>query len=128
MINGGWLDFYCIGPFHAQEDRLGLDQVRDVFRFHARTSVADEHGRVGRRGTGDRGRGLRDEHRGLAQILAEAHVSVDLVSLATTTCRGFRPWRCRWARRWNPRTSRAWISMCKAAGGFWSPVGRCHRA
>ncbi len=28
-------DFYCIGPFHAQEDRLGLDDIRDIFQFHA---------------------------------------------------------------------------------------------
>jgi hypothetical protein len=45
MFNGAWLDFYCIEPFHAQEDRLGLDQVREIYRFHAAHEqwLADRH-------------------------------------------------------------------------------------
>ena len=85
MLNGAWLDFYCIGPFHAQEDRLGLDQVRDVYRFHA----ANEPWLLDTIEQADVGLVIdaarqSDEQRGLLRILAEAHLSFDLVSLATS--------------------------------------------
>jgi hypothetical protein len=81
MLNGAWLDFYCIGPLHAQEDRLGLDQVRDVFRFHAEhedwlidtVEMADVGLVV------DFARGS-DEYRGWLNILGQSHLSFDLVS------------------------------------------------
>jgi len=83
MINGGWLDFYCIGPFNAQEDRLGLDVVEDLFRFHAANErwftntveLADV-------GLAVEGAGKTDEVRGLIGMLSQAHVSYELVSLA----------------------------------------------
>ncbi|MBM4023972.1 MAG: hypothetical protein FJ280_00975 [Planctomycetes bacterium] len=83
MINGGWLDFYCIGRFNGQEDRLGLDQVEDVFRFHAAherwltntVELADVGLAVESEGRGD-------EVRGLIGILSQAHVSYEFVSLA----------------------------------------------
>jgi hypothetical protein len=83
MVNGGWLDFYCIGPFNGQEDRLGLDQVEDVFRFHAANErwftntveLADV-------GLVVEGEGKSDEVRGLIGILAQAHGSYEFVSLA----------------------------------------------
>jgi len=34
MINGAWVDFYCIGPLQRQEDRTGLDLAAGVFNFH----------------------------------------------------------------------------------------------
>jgi hypothetical protein len=81
MLNGAWLDFYCIGPLHAQEDRLGLDGVRDVFRFHA------EHERwlTGTVELADVGLMLdfarvSDEYRGWLDILGQSHLSFDLVS------------------------------------------------
>lgn len=84
MLNGAWLDFYCIGPFHAQEDRLGLDQVRDLFRFHAdhESWLTDtvELADVGlvvdflRRG---------EEYDGWFKMLSEAHLSFDLATLAS---------------------------------------------
>jgi hypothetical protein len=82
MVNGAWLDFYCIGPLHQQEDRLGLDEVRDVFRFHA----DNERWLVDTLPQADAGLALlggrlADEYRGLFKILSEAHVSFDLVSL-----------------------------------------------
>jgi hypothetical protein len=81
MLNGAWLDFYCIGPFHAQEDRLGLDHVRDVYRFHAEheewftdtVELAD----VGLVLDFDRS---SDEYDGWLKILSETHVNYDLVS------------------------------------------------
>ena len=83
MINGGWLDFYCIGRFNGQEDRLGLDQVEDVFRFHAAnerwlTNTA-ERADVG---LAVEGAGKSDEVRGLIGMLSQAHVSYEFVSLA----------------------------------------------
>lgn len=85
MVNGGWLDFYCIGRFNGQEDRIGLDQVEDVFRFHAAnerwltrtTELAD----VGLAMDGD---SKSEELRGLIGILSQAHVSYEFVSLATS--------------------------------------------
>jgi len=83
MFNGAWLDFYCIGPFHAQEDRLGLDQVRDIYRFHAAHEqwLADtiELADVGL--VVDFARG-GEEYGGWLKILGESHLSFDLVSLA----------------------------------------------
>jgi len=83
MINGGWLDFYCIGRFNGQEDRLGLDQVEDVFRFHAENErwltntveLADV-------GLAVENEGRSDEARGLIDMLSQAHVSYGFVSLA----------------------------------------------
>jgi hypothetical protein len=83
MITGGWLDFYCIGPFHLQEDRLGLDQVTELFQFHAanerwltHTVPLADVGLV----VDQAGRGA--ELRGLLNMLSQAHFGFDLVSLA----------------------------------------------
>jgi hypothetical protein len=81
MINGGWLDFYCIGRFNGQEDRIGLDQVEDVFRFHA----ANERWLTNTAECADVGlavEGESDEVRGLIGMLSQAHVSYEFVSLA----------------------------------------------
>jgi hypothetical protein len=82
LINGAWLDFYCIGPLHTLEDRLGLEQVRDIYRFHE----ANEHWLLDTVELADVGLvmdGVRGspEYRGLYGILAEERVSFDLVSL-----------------------------------------------
>jgi len=34
MVNGAWLDFYCIGPLQRQEDRTGLDLAAGLYNFH----------------------------------------------------------------------------------------------
>jgi hypothetical protein len=75
MANGAWLDFYCIGPLHRQEDRTGLDLVAGLYRFHAanerwlkRTRSAAEVALVRRDG---------EEHEGLAKVLLENHVAFD---------------------------------------------------
>jgi hypothetical protein len=34
MVNGAWLDLYCIGPLQRQEDRTGLDLAAGVYNFH----------------------------------------------------------------------------------------------
>ncbi len=79
MVNGAWLDFYCIGPLQRQEDRLNLNLLRQLYRFHAAnerwltsTNPAGEVGLVRR---GDQ------EYDGLFQILSENHVSFDLTTL-----------------------------------------------
>lgn len=83
LVNGGWLDFYCIGRFNGQEDRLGLEEVEDVFGFHAgnerwltnTVELADI-------GLAVEGAGKTEEVRGLIGLLSQAHVSYELVSLA----------------------------------------------
>lgn len=79
MVNGAWLDFYCIGPLQRLEDRAGLGPAGDVFRFHAAhedwlvdTESAAEVGLVRRDG---------EDYQGWLQLLAEHHVPFDLVSL-----------------------------------------------
>ncbi len=75
-VNGAWLDFYCIGPLQRQEDRAGLDLVRQLYRFHAdnekwlkQTRPAGEVAVVRRGGA---------EYGGLVQILSENQVAFEL--------------------------------------------------
>ncbi|MHC4205962.1 MAG: alpha-amylase family protein, partial [Planctomycetota bacterium] len=79
MVNGAWLDFYCIGPLQRLEDRAGLGPISDIYRFHAAnekwlldTESAAEVGLVRLDG---------DDYWGWIQILAENHIPFDLVSL-----------------------------------------------
>jgi len=34
MLNGGALDFYCIGRLDNQEDRVALEVVQEIYQFH----------------------------------------------------------------------------------------------
>lgn len=78
MVNGAWLDFYCIGPLQRLEDRAGIGPISDIYRFHAanekwllHTDSAAEVGLVRRDG---------DDYWGWVQILSENHIPFDLVS------------------------------------------------
>lgn len=85
MLNGAWLDFYCIGPFHAQEDRTGLDEVGDIFRFHrdherwlnGATELAD----VALAADTD---APPEEFRGWMKVLTEAHLPYELTAVRGT--------------------------------------------
>jgi len=82
MVNGSWLDYYCIGALHIQEDRIGLDQLHNIYRFHQ----ANEKWLLNTRELSVVGLvvdGVRssDEYRGLYEILAQSHITFDLVSL-----------------------------------------------
>jgi hypothetical protein len=80
MVSGAWLDFYCIGPFHTQEDRLAVGEVTRLFRFHADNEpwLLDT--------VDDPDVGLfcgyfsSDEHRGLVAALSADHVTYGVVS------------------------------------------------
>ena len=78
MVNGAWLDFYCIGPLQRLEDRAGIGPISDIYRFHAanekwmlHTESAADVGIVRRDG---------DDYWGWVQILSENHIPFDLVS------------------------------------------------
>ena len=78
MVNGAWLDFYCIGPLQRLEDRAGIGPISDIYRFHAanekwmlHTESAADVGLVRRDG---------DDYWGWVQILSENHIPFDLVS------------------------------------------------
>ncbi len=78
MVNGAWLDFYCIGPLQRLEDRAALGPLSDIYRFHAanekwllNTESAAEVGLVRRDS---------DDYWGWIQILSENHIPFDLVS------------------------------------------------
>ena len=79
MINGAWVDFYCIGPLHRQEDRLGLDIVRDIYRFHA----ANEQFLVDTKPAAQVALfpGKNTEYMGMLQILCENQIPFELVQL-----------------------------------------------
>jgi hypothetical protein len=80
MVNGAWLDFYCIGPLQRQEDRTGLDLASGIYQFHARNERWLNNTRPGgeiavvRRGG--------EELEGLVQILSENHVAFELLRLS----------------------------------------------
>jgi hypothetical protein len=79
MVNGSWLDFYCIGPLGRQEDRTGLNLAAEIYRFHvaneawlANTVPAGEIGLV-RRGEA--------EYEGILQVLSENQMAFELTEL-----------------------------------------------
>lgn len=80
LVNGGWLDYYVIGPLQRQEDRLGLGMVRDAFRFHAE----NEHWFTNTRSAADvcLVKAGGQEYAGLFRILAENHILFDVMSLS----------------------------------------------
>lgn len=76
MVNGAWLDFYCIGPLQRQEDRTGLNLTAALYNFHARneeyllaTKPAAQAALMWRGG---------DESEGLLQVLSENQVAFEL--------------------------------------------------
>ena len=88
MVNGAWLDFYCIGPLQRLEDRAGLGPISDIYRFHATnenwlldTESAAEVGLVRHDG---------DDYWGWIQMLSENHVSFDLVSFEHSDLKRYR--------------------------------------
>ena len=79
MVNGAWLDFYCLGPLQRLEDRAGLRPASAVYRFHAanekwllHTESAAEVGLLYHSG---------DDYLGWSQLLSEHHIPFDLVSM-----------------------------------------------
>ncbi len=79
MINGAWADFYCIGPLDRQEDRLGLDIVRDIYRFHAANEKFLLDTEPAARVALVAGEGA--EYMGMFQILCENQVPFELTAL-----------------------------------------------
>jgi len=78
VVNGAWLDFYCIGPLQRLEDRAALGPIGDVFRFHA----ANEKWMLHTESAADVGllRHDGDDYWGWVQMLSEKHIPFDLVS------------------------------------------------
>ena len=88
MVNGAWLDFYCIGPLQRLEDRAGIGPISDIYRFHEanekwmlHTESAAEVGLVRRDG---------DDYWGWAQILSENHIPFDLVSFGHSDLKHYK--------------------------------------
>ena len=87
MVNGAWVDFYCIGPLGSQEDRTGLDLTKQLYQFHA----ANERWLKPTRPAGDIGlvrRGGR-EYDGLMQILCENQVAFELTTLDPASLKAY---------------------------------------
>jgi hypothetical protein len=89
MFGGTWLDFYCIGPLHGQEDRQGLDVLHDVFRFHAANEQwlarSVEAAEVAVVPGGD-----EDDYWGVIQILSQSHVPYGLAHPAESKLDRYR--------------------------------------
>lgn len=84
IATAGSLDYYVIGHLRNQDDRACLASVRDMFRFHA----ANESYFAGLTSAADvclilsdtnRYLGAYQEMRGWYQVLAQAHIPVDLL-------------------------------------------------
>lgn len=78
VVNGAWLDFYCIGPLQRLEDRTGIAPVGSIYRFHA----ANEKWMLDTESAAEMGlaRHDGDDYWGWIQILSENHIPFDLVS------------------------------------------------
>ena len=87
MVNGAWLDFYCIGPLQRQEDRTGLDLAGELYRFHA----ANERWLASTRPAGEVGLVRRGdaEYEGILQVLSENHVAFELTQLEPQSLKPF---------------------------------------
>ncbi len=72
MVNGAWLDFYCIGPLQRQEDRTGLDLAAGIYNFHKDNEQWLIHTKSAAQIALVRGGEL--EYEGLMQILFENQV------------------------------------------------------
>ena len=79
ILYGAGVDFYCIGRLDNLEDRWVLDNVQDVFRFHAQHEKYLHHTLSGNRvlvlrdGQSDR------EYMGIFEMLTEHHVLFDVM-------------------------------------------------
>ncbi len=82
MANGGWLDYYVIGNLYEQDDRVGLEDAKEIFRFHKQneryftgtSSLADCCLVVPSNSTYY---GSMKEFKGIFRILAQNHILFD---------------------------------------------------
>jgi len=88
IVNGAWLDFYCIGPLQRLEDRAGIGPISNIYRFHAAnenwmldTESAAEVGLVRHDG---------DDYWGWVHILSENHIPFDLVSFTHSELKHYK--------------------------------------
>lgn len=88
MVNGAWLDFYCIGPLQRLEDRAAIRPLSNIYRFHAanekwllHTESAAEVGLVRHDG---------DDYWGWIQILSENQIPFELVSLKHSNLKRYK--------------------------------------
>lgn len=92
LVNGAWLDFYCLGPLQRLEDRAGLKTASEVYRFHGANeewlldtiSAAEVGIVVPSREWADRNQssGTGDDYWGWVQLLGENQVHYDMVLLS----------------------------------------------
>jgi len=88
MVNGAWLDFYCIGPLQQLEDRAGIGTISRIYQFHA----ANERWLLYTESAADVGLVCHDgdDYWGWIQILSENHIPFDLVSFRHSDLRRYK--------------------------------------
>lgn len=79
LMYGGGLDFYCIGRLDNLEDRLVLENVTEVFRFHKAHEQYFHHTLSGNRILMVHDGFSEQEYRGIFEILTENHVLFDVM-------------------------------------------------
>lgn len=84
MANGGWLDYYVIGTLYEQDDRVGLEGAKEIFKFHKQNeryftginSLADVCLVVPANSSYF---GSMNEYKGIFRILSQNHILFDVI-------------------------------------------------
>lgn len=77
MMYGAGLDFYCIGRLDNLEDRLVLQNVKEVFQFHKKNEKYLHHTLSGNKVLLLTGSG--NEYKGIFEMLTENHILFDVM-------------------------------------------------
>jgi hypothetical protein len=79
IISGAGVDFYCIGRLDNLEDRLVLQNVKDVFQFHKKNEKHLHHTVSGNKVLLLHDNQSHSEYQGIFEILTENHVLFDVM-------------------------------------------------
>jgi len=79
MMYGAGMDFYCIGRLDNLEDRLVLQNVKEVFQFHKNNEKYLHHTVSGNKVLVLHGGQSNSEYEGIYEVLTENHVLFDVM-------------------------------------------------
>ena len=117
MVNGAWLDFYCIGPLSRLEDRAAIGPLRAVFRFHEANAEwllnTDSAAEVGLLYDGN-----GEDMQGWMQLLSENHVAFDLIGFGRSELKRYKTIIVPNSRRINEPGARALDQYVKDGGNL----------
>ena len=79
ILHGAGLDFYCIGRLDNLEDRLVLQNVKEIFQFHKQHEKYLHHNVSGNKVLVLHDEKSQGEYQGVFEILTENHVLFDVM-------------------------------------------------